>query len=131
MQRLTHEDSEHWISDTNIALVQSLLNEQSPPPLQAHSFTCIEPLRLTQLLTNGTYNYERVRRYFHTAQTNSLLYDTIYMTLNTTSIGGILRSSPSSWFQGFIDEVADVGEDFLAVEGAVGPALGREGGADD
>ena len=85
MQRLTHEDSEHWISDTNIALVQSLLNEQSPPPLQAHSFTCIEPLRLTQLLTTGTYNYERVRRYFHTAQTNPLLYDTIYMTLNTTS----------------------------------------------
>jgi len=28
------------------------------------------------------------------------------LTLNTTSIGGILRSSPSSWFQGFIDEVA-------------------------
>lgn len=28
------------------------------------------------------------------------------MTLNTTSIGGILRSSASSWFSGFIDEVA-------------------------
>ena len=28
------------------------------------------------------------------------------LTLNTTTIGGILRSSPSSWFQGFIDEVA-------------------------
>ena len=28
------------------------------------------------------------------------------LTLTTTSIGGILRSSPSSWYQGFIDEVA-------------------------
>lgn len=28
------------------------------------------------------------------------------LTLNTTSIGGILRSSASSWFEGFIDEVA-------------------------
>ncbi|MGH7973183.1 MAG: LamG-like jellyroll fold domain-containing protein, partial [Limisphaerales bacterium] len=28
------------------------------------------------------------------------------LTLNTTSIGGILRSSPSSWFEGLIDEVA-------------------------
>jgi Concanavalin A-like lectin/glucanases superfamily len=28
------------------------------------------------------------------------------LTLNTTSIGGILRSSPSSWYQGYIDEVA-------------------------
>jgi hypothetical protein len=28
------------------------------------------------------------------------------LTLNTTSIGGILRSSPSSWFSGMIDEVA-------------------------
>jgi hypothetical protein len=28
------------------------------------------------------------------------------LTLNTTTIGGILRSSPSSWFTGLIDEVA-------------------------
>jgi hypothetical protein len=32
---------------------------------------------------------------------------------------------------GFFDEGADVGEDFLAVERAVREAHGREGGADD
>ena len=33
--------------------------------------------------------------------------DPVYpLTLNTTTIGGILRASPSSWFSGLIDEVA-------------------------
>jgi concanavalin A-like lectin/glucanase superfamily protein len=38
---------------------------------------------------------------------DSVVPNPIYpLTLNTTSIGGILRSSPSSWFEGLIDEVA-------------------------
>lgn len=56
-----------------------------------------------QSVANGTTN---AALYVDGALDTTVPYPVGPLTLNTTSIGGILRASPSSWFSGLIDEVA-------------------------